>query len=212
MAKSNAAHSRVSKPGTARSRPTTTKSRPATGKSRPKTRATSTAYGYLGNEILCAVSESRGLNPSVGLTFINLTTCEAVLCQFADTQTYARTCHKLRVFEPSEIVFASGPSESKMIAILKENMESENRACTFQDIDRRYFSEQAGKADIKHLAFPGELEALELSLASSYFATCSFAAVCNCMIDNVLLMLIKRGTQIPRAWTGVDFCTTNPTY
>lgn len=179
MAKSNASatQSRLSRPATTKSRYTASRSRPATSKSRPPTRATSTAYGYMGNEILCTVSESRGLTPSVGLAFINLTTCEAVLCQFTDTQTYARTCHKLKVFAPSEIVYATTATDSKMIAIIHENIQTEDQATNFREIDRRYWSETAGREDLRRLAFHGELEALQVAVNGNYFAICSFAAV-----------------------------------
>jgi len=158
---------------------TGTTSRPFTGRSRPKTAATSTGYGFLGDDIICAISESRGISPSVGLSFINLSTCEAVLCQFTDTPTFARTCHKLKVFSPTEIVFASTAADSKLLSIIRENMEVEKNDVLMTQIDRRYWSEAAGHDYIRQLALPDDLEALKLSLAGSYFAVCCFAAVCS---------------------------------
>src|SRR3954453_18302320 len=70
--------------------------RPFTGRSRPRTAATTTGLGE--DEVICAISESRGMSPTIGISFVNLSTSEAVLCQFTDTQTYARTCHKIGVF------------------------------------------------------------------------------------------------------------------
>lgn len=72
--------------------------RPAT--SRPGTARPRTGLSTLGvenQEIVCAVSESRGVSPSVGLAFLNLDTGEAVLSQFSDSQTYVRTVHKVCV-------------------------------------------------------------------------------------------------------------------
>lgn len=151
--------------------------RPVTTKSRPKTTATSTGYPYFGNEIFCALSESRGISPSVGLAFVNLTTCEAALCQITDTQTYARTCHKLKVFSPTEIVFANTAVDSKLISIVRENLDLDSQKIKMTDIDRRYWSEKLGHDYIEQLALPDDLEALKLSLSGNYFAVCSFAAV-----------------------------------
>lgn len=78
------------------SRPRT--ARPSTGRpgtARPRT-GISTIMGVENQEIICAVSESRGVSPSVGLAFLNLDTGEAVLSQFSDSQTYVRTIHKVR--------------------------------------------------------------------------------------------------------------------
>lgn len=158
----------------------TTTSRPATSKSRPKTGAPSTSHGYFGNDILCAISEARGISPTVGLAFVNLSTCEAVLCQFADTQTFARTCHKIKVFSPTEIIYASTAADSKLLSIIEENLEVEKNNITMSMIDRRYWSEGIGHEYIHQLALPEDLEALKLSLTGSYFAVCCFAAVCSC--------------------------------
>ena len=155
----------------------TAQSRPTTGRSRPRTVATST--GYAGNDILCAISESRGISPSVGLAFLNLTTCEAVLCQFTDTQTFARTCHKLKVFNPTEII-APTPSpsaESNLLSILQENLDTQSNDIRVTQIDRRYWSENAGHEFLQQLALPDDLEALRHSLTGNYFAVCCFAAV-----------------------------------
>lgn len=153
--------------------------RPRTSKSRPKTGAPSTSYGYLENDIICAISEARGITPSVGLAFVNLSTCEAVLCQFADTQTFARTCHKIKVFSPTEIIFATTATDSKLLSIIRENLEVEKNGTEMTAIDRRYWSENVGHEYLQRLALPEDLEALKLSLTGNYFAVCCFAAVCD---------------------------------
>jgi DNA mismatch repair protein MSH4 len=153
---------------------TTTASRPYTGRSRPRTAATSS---YNDNEIICAISESRGISPTVGLSFVNLSTSEAVLCQFTDTQTYARTCHKIKVFSPSEIIFMSTAKESKLLSIIQENVEVERNDILMTSIDRRYWAETTGHEYLQQLAFPDDIESLKISIGGNYFAACCFAAV-----------------------------------
>ncbi|KEF51995.1 DNA mismatch repair protein MSH4 [Exophiala aquamarina CBS 119918] len=154
------------------SRPTTSRGYSAS-RSRPRTAATST--GYDDNEIICAISESRGISPTVGLSFVNLSTCEAVLCQFPDTQTYARTCHKLKAFNPSEILYMSTAADSKLISIVIENLEVETADIMMTNIHQKYWSESSGHDYVQQLAFPEDLESLKLAISGSYFAVMKYA-------------------------------------
>jgi len=158
-------------------RQTTTTSRPTghSSRSRPRTAATSTNLSY--NEIICAITESRGISSTIGLSFVNVSTSEAILCQFADTQTYARTCHKIKVFSPSEIVYMSTAEESQLLSIVKENLEVDRNDVIMTSIDRRYWSESTGHEYLQQLAFPDDFESLKVSMGCNYFSSCCFAAV-----------------------------------
>ena len=150
-------------------------SRPFTGRTRPRTAVTATVVGE--NEIICAISESRGISPTIGLSFVNLSTSEAVLCQFTDTQTYARTCHKLKVFSPSEIIYMKTAADSKLLSIIRENLEVEKFGILMKEADRRYWSDTTGHEYVHQLAFPDDLESLKMTIGGNYFAACCFAAV-----------------------------------
>jgi DNA mismatch repair protein MSH4 len=154
---------------------TTTVSRPFTGRSRPRTAATTTGVGE--NEIICSICESRGISPTIGLSFVNLSTSEAVLCQFTDTQTYARTCHKIKVFSPSEIIHMKTAADSKLFSIIRENLEVDKFEILMTGIDRRYWSDRTGYEYVQQLAFPEDLESLKVTIGGNYFAACCFAAV-----------------------------------
>jgi len=158
-------------------REATTASRPFTENSRPRSRTAATSSGFSENEIVCAVNESRGISPTVGLSFVNLSTSEAVLCQFTDTQTYARTCHKIKVFNPSEIIYMTTAADSKFLSIIRENLDVEGSSIEMTKIDRRYWCESTGHDFVQQLAFPNDLESLKISIGGNYFAACCFAAV-----------------------------------
>lgn len=193
------------------SRPTTSRRYTGTAtRSRPRTVATST--GYVDNEIICAISESRGISPTVGLSFVNLSTSEAVLCQFTDTQTFARTCHKLKVFAPSEILYMSTAADSKFISIVTENLEVETAGILMTNIDRKYWSESSGHDYVQHLALPDDLESLKLSISGTYFAICCFSAVCRWKTPLLQETLILLGNEILRAWSQYDICSSNASY
>lgn len=143
---------------------------------RPTTARPRTGVSTLGVEhqqIICAVSESRGISPTVGLAFVNLENAEAVLCQICDSQTYIRTIHKLMVFNPSAILIVntSASAKSKLFSIIEENFEE-----SIMLLDRRYWSETTGLEYVQQLAFTEDVETLKFSISGNYFAVCCFAA------------------------------------
>lgn len=163
---------------------TTTTTRPKTSRTstsnggprsgRPKT-ATSTILGTHDQQIIAAVSESRGISPFVGVSFVNLTTSEAVLCQISDSQTFVRTLHKLAVYQPSSILFMSTAAQpkSKLFSFIEANCD-----VPIVVVDRKYWSENSGLDLITQLAFRQDVEAIKVSIGGNYYAVCCFAAVC----------------------------------
>lgn len=132
-------------------------------------------------QIICAISESRGISPVVGLAFVNLTTSEAVLCQISDNQTYTRTIHKLWVFDPSEILFMSTAVQpsSQLYSAVENHQPRLLPHARIIAIDRKYWSETSGQEYIQTLAFRQDVEAIKVSLGGNFYATCCFAAVCQ---------------------------------
>jgi DNA mismatch repair protein MSH4 len=167
---------------------TTTTSRANTTRPRTSGRPKSAASALTGvrdQTIICAISESRGISPTVGLAFVNVTTYEAVLCQICDSQTYVKTIHKLAVYSPTEILFmntATNPP-SKLFAIVEDNIQESKLI----PIDRKYWAENTGLEYVHQLAFKADLESLKVTLGGNYFATCCFAAVGQSYISSVLL-------------------------
>ncbi|KAJ4411101.1 MutS protein msh4 [Didymella pomorum] len=161
---------------------TTTGSRPRTrpGTGRPSTARLRTGASTIARvesqQVICAVAESRGVSPTVGLAFVNLDTGEAVLCQINDSQTYVRTIHKLRVYGPSEILIVATVSspKSKLFSIIEENLEDIGSKITL--LDRRYWADSTGYEYIQTLAFKEEVEAIKISVQGNYYAICCVAA------------------------------------
>ncbi|OJD32702.1 dna mismatch repair protein msh4 [Diplodia corticola] len=157
----------------------TTASRPRTGQRAQRRPATATTSGAgIGvQHVVCAVSESRGISPTVGLAIVNLDAVQAVLCQICDSQTYVRTVHKLQVYAPSEILIVSTAADpkSKLFSIIEENLQGIDSQIAL--LDRRYWAETAGTEYIQQLAFADDVEAIKLSLDGNYFCVCCFAAV-----------------------------------
>ncbi|KAF1953836.1 hypothetical protein CC80DRAFT_537117 [Byssothecium circinans] len=163
---------------------TTTATRPGTrrgGTGRPSTARPRTGASTIARverqEVICAIAESRGISPTVGLALLNLDTGEAVLCQICDSQTYVKTLHKLQVYGPTEILVmntAASP-QSKLYSIVLES--AEELGSRLQVVDRKYWSENAGMSYIQELAFTDDVEAIKLTVTGSYYAVCCMAAV-----------------------------------
>lgn len=156
-------------PSTSMSRATT--SRPRT-EGRPRT-AASTIGGD--QQIICALSESRGLSPIVGLAFVNLSTSEAVLCQISDSQSYVKTIHHLSCWDPTEILVMNTAAQPK--SKLVSNIEGNLPYIRITPIDRKYWAETIGMEYIRQLALKQDLESLKVSVEGNYYATCCIAAV-----------------------------------
>ncbi|KAF2666034.1 DNA mismatch repair protein Msh4 [Microthyrium microscopicum] len=158
---------------------TTTTSRPRTGHSsgRPSTARPRTGVSTINNQqIICAITESRGVSPTVGIAMLNLHSGEAFLCQISDNQSYVRTIQKLSVYEPSEILVPQFAATyiSKLNLCLEENLGD---ISTIRAVDRAFFAETAGLEYLNRLAFSEDVEALKVSIGGNYFAVCCFAAV-----------------------------------
>lgn len=158
------------------SRPETRRDTARPSTARPRTGA-STIARVERQEVVCAIAESRGISPTVGLSFINIDTGEAVLCQICDSQTYVKTLHKLQVYGPTIILCMSTAAnpKSKLFSIIEESLVDLGSKLTL--LDRRYWSESSGMEYIQDLAFADDVEAIKLSVTGSYYAVCCVAAV-----------------------------------
>lgn len=130
-----------------------------------------------GHQIICAVSEARGVAPSVGIAFVNVSTGEAVLSQICDNQSYVKTTHKLTVFEPSRVLIVSTACPPNHKSTLCATIEEELPGVPIIALDRRYWSETAGLEFIQALAFKEDVEAIKVAIEGNFYATCSFSAV-----------------------------------
>ena len=166
-----------SEKGASNTRPGTSMSR-ATASRRGRPRTATSTLGGGDQQIICAISESRGLSPVVGLAFVNLSTTEAALCQIPDNQTYVKTSHKLEIYQPSEILFIKAVTQppSKLYSAVCNQFD--HTSTRINAIDRKYWAETTGLDYIQRLAFRQDVEALKVSLDGNYYATCCFAAVC----------------------------------
>ncbi|KAI1415853.1 DNA mismatch repair protein-like protein MutS [Hypoxylon sp. FL1857] len=141
-----------------------------------KSRAASSIWGSESHEIICAVTEARGVSPTVGLAFVNITTNEAILSQICDSQFYVKTVHKIQMYDPSTILIVNTAfpphPKSSLLSIIEEELSD----TSIEPLDRKYWSENAGLEFIQTLAFREDQEAIKVAIEGNFYATCSFAA------------------------------------
>ena len=186
---------------TTASRPSTRRNTGRPSTARPRTGA-STITRVEAQNVVCAIAESRGISPTVGLAFVNLDTAEAVLCQICDSQTFVRTVHKLKVYGPSEILIVSTAASprSKLFSIIEENLEDIGSKLTL--LDRRYWAESTGYEYIQSLAFKEDVEAIKMSVTGNYYAVCCIAAVSSPLHFSVHTVANLTGAQVHRPGPG----------
>ncbi|RKO87882.1 hypothetical protein BDK51DRAFT_27277 [Blyttiomyces helicus] len=123
-------------------RPSTSASRPGTSASARNSTHAARGVAREGSFVV-AVVEGRGVASEIGLAAINCGTAQCQLYQFADSQTYVKTLHKISLLDPVEILMpitAVEPTRSKLCHIIEE---------AFPDTDlvpaqRKYFNDEAG--------------------------------------------------------------------
>lgn len=143
-----------------------------------RSRAASSIGVSEGHQVICAVSEARGVTPSVGLAFVNVSTGQAVLSQICDNQSYVKTTHKLAVFEPSRILIVSTACAPNPKSSLCSTIEEELPDVPIVPLSRKYWSEAAGLEYIENLAFKQDFQSVKVAIDGNFYAICSFSAVC----------------------------------
>ncbi|KAI6355054.1 hypothetical protein MCOR25_008360 [Pyricularia grisea] len=162
----------IDRPGTTT---TSTSQRPDTY-ARSVSRAPTAFAGCEGRQIICAVSEGRGVPPIVGLAIIDIDIGSAVMSQICDTQCYVHTIHKLRVHEPKEILIVSSSGPPNRKSVLYSVIEEELSDVPITTLDRKYWSEITGLAYIESLAFHEDIGALKVSMNGNFYAICALSA------------------------------------
>ena len=153
-----------------------------------RSRAASSLWGSEQQQVVCAISESRGIAPTVGLALVNISTNEAIISQICDTQFFFKTITKLQAYQPCNILMCDTSSTQAQRSRFLSALELDDQLCDVpvQCLQRKYWSETVGIDYIQTLAIKEDLEAVKLAIQGNFFATCAFAAasllafLCSC--------------------------------
>lgn len=131
------------------------------------------------HDTICAVSEARGVTPSVGVAFVNVSIGEVVISQICDNRAYVKTIHQIQLTSPSRILFMSTtcpPNNPSALFSLVQNLTADTQ---IDALDRSAWSETEGLEYIHNLAFKEDIEPLKVAMQGKFYAISSFAAVSN---------------------------------
>lgn len=206
-----------SRPSVSLTTTSTILSRPSTPSGRRSRRGTTPSI--LGqsesNDIICALSESRGVTPTVGIAKVNLSLGEVTLSQICDSQSYVRTIHKLQLASPTRIVFTPSAcppnAPSTLFSLVKELIPEAEIACH----ERSAWSESAGIEYMEALALDGDIGPLKVATQGKYYAVCCLSAVGHGI---VYFSTVKRltvcapGYEIHRSPIQCDFLSSVPAH
>ena len=162
------------RPGTSTSRMTATST--VSGRKSRASRTTS----YLGipdSNIICAVSEARGIPPSVGIVFLNVSNGEVILSQICDNQSFVKTMHNIRVNQPSRILIVASACPPNPKSTLYRVIEEDLPEMTIIPLARKLWSTTQGLEDIDSFASHEEAHAVRVAVKDNFYVTCSLAAV-----------------------------------
>ncbi|KAF7558757.1 hypothetical protein G7046_g5408 [Stylonectria norvegica] len=188
----------MSRPST--SRPSTARpgTRPSTASGRKsRTTTTSSILGLTDSQnVVCAVSEARGVSPSVGVALVNVSIGEVVISQICDNQSYVKTIHKIQMSAPSRILFMSTacpPNKpSTLFSLVQELLpEAEVHA-----VDRSAWSETEGLEYLQNLAFKDDVEPLKVATQGKFYAISSFAAAMKYIEQHFGLNVVSHSLRI----------------
>lgn len=127
--------------------------------------------------IICAVSEARGVTPSVGIAFVNVSHGDVILSQICDNQSYVKTINKIKTMSPSRVLFMSTACPPNRPSVLYSTVLELVPEAHIDAFDRSAWSESVGTDYIQHLAFVDDIEPLKVAIIGKYYATSSLSAV-----------------------------------
>ena len=167
----------ASRPLTRASTRTSTIGRPSTSSGQRSRQTPSIGVRDPEDDIICAISEGRGVTPTVGICFIHVSTGEIVLSQISDNQFYVRTIHKLQVHEPSRIIMLATSCPPYPPSTLHSLIDEHVPQSYLVPMDRRSWSEASGFEFLQRLASKEDAESIKVAIEGNFYITCSLAAV-----------------------------------
>ena len=164
-------------PTTAMARFSRANTRTTTRSGRCSRATTVTSVANESPNIICAICEARGVSPSVGIAFLDLTHGSAVLSQLLDNPSYFRTTHQVHMMDPSRIILRPSTAQSESPNTLNQILRTFFPHIRLDICDRLSWSETSGLDCIERLAFESDLHRIKVTLAGKFYAVASFSAV-----------------------------------
>ncbi|KAI9493031.1 DNA mismatch repair protein Msh4 [Zychaea mexicana] len=148
---------------------------PTTTRPRSELAARPTTAGGHRDHRIMALAEGRGVAAEVGVCIIHATTGECILSQVPDSQSYARTLHKIHLNDPHKILMANTALEagaSQLYQLIEHHIPDTSIIA----VPRKYFNNDSGMKAIQDFGLLEDAAALLLGLSSKYYCLAAVAA------------------------------------
>ncbi|KAI8891327.1 hypothetical protein K501DRAFT_166658 [Backusella circina FSU 941] len=143
--------------------------------------------GKVQPSIVMAITEGRGIAIEVGICVFNTSSCECILYQFADTQSFTRTLHMIYLRDPQKILMPSS-SINPIKTQLYQLIELHYPNVSLIVLPRRSFSEDTGLDCIKSFALHEDRATLLLGLNSKYYCLSAISAAFKYVMESEVIV------------------------
>ncbi|KAI8815605.1 muts domain V-domain-containing protein [Fimicolochytrium jonesii] len=141
---------------------------------RPLTSASTRSSRRHEGYYVVAISEGRGVASELGLAAMDLRTNECLLYQFADSQTFTKTVHKLLFRSQILLSFTLiEPVKSKLVTAIGENLPDVDLV----PVSRKNFNDNVGLRYIQQYGVADDNRNFMLGLSSKFYCLSAVAAL-----------------------------------
>ncbi|KAI7906727.1 muts domain V-domain-containing protein [Cokeromyces recurvatus] len=133
---------------------------------------------------IMAITEGRGVAIEIGICIFDMNSCEVIICQLADSQTFSRTIQKINLNDPQEILMptytttvdnddTSAEDSSKLSQLLKMHFPF----ISIHSIPRKCFNDEIGKQYICTYGLQEDIPGLLVGVSTKYYCLAAISGV-----------------------------------
>ncbi|KAI9354044.1 muts domain V-domain-containing protein, partial [Pilaira anomala] len=138
------------------------------------------------------ITEGRGIAIEIGLCVFDVNSCEFIISQLADSQTFTRTLQKINLNDPQKIIVASSSMDHQLTGTI--NNEGGTTLCQWIQkkfprvpiitLPRRYFNDDEGKGYINTYGLQEDVVGLQVGVSKKYFCLAAIAGTFHYLFEN----------------------------
>ncbi|KAI9487454.1 MAG: muts domain V-domain-containing protein [Benjaminiella poitrasii] len=144
---------------------------------------------------IMAITEGRGVPIEIGICIFDMNSCEAIISQLADSQTFSRIMHKVNLNNPHKILIPActtatenrdSPSHStesndnKLSQLLKMHFPH----IPIHFMPRKYFNNEVGRQYICDYGLQEDIPGILVGVSTKYYCLSAISSVFHYILEN----------------------------
>ncbi|KAI9500101.1 muts domain V-domain-containing protein [Coemansia spiralis] len=121
------------------------------------------------------LTEGRGIASEIAYSFVDLTTCQCILSQMADTASYSRSIYAIVTTRPQLILVPKAMADGRSKAMV--NIRRYLPWLAISSLERSLFNDNEGARRLKELAIPAQVPQLARIMHRKQYAVAAFNAM-----------------------------------